>query len=76
MEIFVGLIIGFIVAIILMQFTGFGQDNELIEENNKLINLELRLEKIIIDARKTKEPSVITVDKIEKVLFPNTTLNK
>ena len=44
---------------------------DLAEDCNNLIDTELELESIILNAKANKELPFITVEKIEKALFPN-----
>lgn len=44
---------------------------DLLEDCNSFIDTELELESIILNAKANKELPFITVEKIEKVLFPD-----
>lgn len=44
---------------------------DLVEDCNNFIDTELELESIILNAKSSKELPFITVEKIEKVLFPD-----
>ena len=59
MEVFIGIILGFIIAIIVMIVTGFGQDYELITTIDELQK----------ELKDNKEDYFITFEKIKNVLF-------
>lgn len=44
---------------------------DLLEDCNNFIDTELELESIILNAKANKELPFVTVEKIEKVLFPD-----
>lgn len=44
---------------------------DLLEDCNSFIDTELELESIILNAKANKELPFVTVEKIEKVLFPD-----